>query len=71
MNYLARLEAIKRIMDDKFTEETPLHDIEILKCEEHDNIIFSATVSDATCDNAIFRFDRNADGTYALTQKVF
>lgn len=67
MTYLAKLKAIKCIMDEMFVKKTPLKDIEITRCEEHDNIIYSASVYDHGCE-VIVRLDRNADGTYAMKQ---
>ena len=70
MNYIAKLKAIKRIMDALFTEETRLDSIEIIKCDEHDGIIYAAKVYDHEYDITV-RLDRNADGTYAMTQYCY
>lgn len=67
MDYLARQRAIKHIMDGLFAEKTPLKDIEITRCEEHDNTIYSASVYDHGCD-IVIRLDRNKDGTYSMQQ---
>lgn len=67
MTYTAKLKAIKHIMDAMFTEETPLEDIEVTRCEEHDGIIYSASVYDHGSE-VVVRLDRNADGTYAMKQ---
>ena len=67
MTYTEKQIAIKRIMDAMFTEETPLHDIEITRCETSSNTILSASVYDHGCD-VVVRLDRNADGSYAMKQ---
>ena len=67
MNIIAKCKKIKRIMDSIFVNETVVKPSDIIKCEEHDDIIFSAVVLDPSCDT-LFRFDRNADGTYAVKE---
>ena len=67
MTILAKRDAIKRIMDSIFVSGTKLLLNDIIKCEEHDGTIYMAVVLDTSCDQ-LFRFDRNADGTYAVTE---
>ena len=67
MNIVQKRDAIKRIMDSIFVSGTKLLCSDIIKCDEHDGIIFSAVVLDPSCDT-LFRFDRNADGTYAVKE---
>lgn len=69
MTYTEKQTAIKCILDDKFTEETPLHDIEIIRCDVEDNTILSASVYDHNygCP-VIIRIERSSDGYYSITQ---
>ena len=67
MNIVQKRDAIKRIMADIFLGGTQLRCSDIFKCEEHDGIIYSAVFLDVSCDQ-LFRLDRNADGTYAVTE---
>lgn len=69
MTYTEKLIAIKRILDEKFTEETPLYDIEIIRCEVEGDTIVSASVYDHNygCP-VIIRIERSSDGYYSITQ---
>lgn len=65
MDQLTRRKAIKRILDDTFVEKTSLKAIDVLQCEDRDNLILKATIYDKTVD-ALIRLDRNGDGTYSV-----
>lgn len=67
MSIVAKRDAIKKIMDSVFASGTKLLCSDIIKCDEHDGIIYMAVVLDPSCDQ-LFRFDRNADGTYSVKE---
>lgn len=67
MNIIEKCRAIRNIMDSIFVSDTVVKPGDIIKCDEHDGIIYEAVVLDPSCD-AFFRFDRNADGSYFVKE---